>query len=106
MIKERQRKHKKRDHGLYRVYEGIQRRCKSKKFKHYKYYGGRGIKCLWKLYKEFRRDMLESYIKHLKKYTKKNTSIERINNNGNYCKENCKWATWKEQANNKRNKMI
>lgn len=46
--------------------------------------------------------MWESYIKHVKQYWEKDTTIDRIDVNWNYCKENCRRATPKEQMNNMR----
>lgn len=56
----------------------------------------------WENFSNFRRDMLESYEEHVKKYGEGQTSLDRIDNNKGYCKENTRWATWSEQINNRR----
>jgi hypothetical protein len=78
-------------------------RCQNKNSEKYGAYGARGIKVCadWQDFEKFKRDMYESYLAH-KALSKGGTTIERKNTDGDYCKENCRWATYKEQFKNKR----
>lgn len=60
------------------------------------------VKNLWNSFEEFKNDMYESYLDHVAKFWEKETTIDRIDPSWNYCKENCRRATIKEQWYNKK----
>ena len=84
--------------SIYSIYDWVKQRCNNKNHKFYNYYGWRWIKCGWVTFEDFYKDMWNSYEKWL--------TIDRINNNLNYCKENCRWVTQKEQMRNTRRNVI
>lgn len=84
----------------YYAWIGMRTRCLNSVNKDYKHYGGRGIKICerWLSFKNFLADMgRKPSNKH---------SLDRIDNDGDYEPNNCRWATAKEQANNRRICMI
>ena len=88
---------------FYRKWSDMRTRTTNEKHDDFYLYGGRGINSdAWKYFIDFYDDMYDSYSEHVEEFGEHETSLERINVNGNYCKENCCWVTLKEQAGNRR----
>lgn len=86
---------------IYRIWNGIKSRCQNKNAKDYERYGGRGIAVCeeWQAFEPFYEwAMANGYRDDL--------SIDRIDNDGNYCPENCRWTTVRKQSRNRRSNRI
>lgn len=91
--------HKKNNPKLYKTWQGMKNRCYNKKCISYKHYGGRGIKVCdrWLGAQGF-----DNFLEDMGEKPSSEYSLDRINTDDDYRPENCRWATWEEQENNRR----
>lgn len=105
MLVTRNTKHNKRRTKIYTVWRNMRVRCNNPNHKSYLDYGGRGIK-VCEEWNDVNNGFQSFYEWALSNGYSDNLTIDRIDNNGNYEPNNCRWATAKQQCNNRRNNVL
>lgn len=92
---------------LHSIWMNMKRRCYDKKHNQYRNYGLRGIEVdeRWHSFRDFKEDMFDSYINFEKENGKDSATIDRIDSDDNYYKENCKWSTLSQQSRNRKDNI-
>ena len=97
---------KQKDKRFYQIWCDMRKRTTNPNSSEWDNYGGRGISSEeYKFFIDFFDDMYQSYAEHKIKYGEKDTTLDRINPNGDYTKSNIRWATRIEQQNNTRDQL-
>lgn len=96
-VAERNHKHGYAGTRIYKIWQGMWKRCTNPSDRNFHSYGGRGVSVCdrWKSFEAFHADMSASYAEDL--------TLDRINSDGNYEPANCRWATQTEQQRNRTN---
>jgi len=90
-------KHRMKNTPEYRIWKSMKQRCLNKNNPRYSDYGGRGIKICQRWIDDFM-----NFYNDMGPRPDKNYSIDRIDNDGDYCPENCRWETNQVQCQNTR----
>lgn len=93
---------KNKPNRLYGIWAGMLNRCYNRNNKAYSYYGGRGITVC----KEWKNDFTAFRGWATSNGYCEDLTIDRIDNDGDYRPENCRWVTMKEQNSNKRSSLL
>ena len=102
LAKENNSTHKMKGTRIYRIWSGIKDRCCNQNSKYWYRYGARGITVC----DEWKNSFEQFYQWSLDNGYRDNLTLDRIDNNKGYYTDNCRWATYKEQENNRSNNRI